>query len=228
MKMYKTDLHVHTNLSSSCSNLSCQDLVHYYILKGYSSVFITDHCLSYYFEKKHLSKWEDIVNYLYEGYECCKKLATNTSLCILPGIEITQKDHMWDYLLLGMDKKTLLKYPMIQNMSLEEILKIAHKHHFILIQAHPRRDAATMFASKKQVDGIEVYNGSDTDEQSLESYQYAKKHHFLMTAGSDSHSIDRIGKTGILSNIKIQSVDDLKKVLESRNYQIIHKDYCMK
>ena len=40
---FKTDLHIHTSDVSKCAHISTDEVVEFYIKKGYSTIVITNH-----------------------------------------------------------------------------------------------------------------------------------------------------------------------------------------
>jgi predicted metal-dependent phosphoesterase TrpH len=220
--MYKTELHIHTKESSRCGRANAIDIVRLYKEKGYKTIVITDHYYEKYFNSLNLTKWEDIINYLLNGYKVAKDFGDKTHINVLLGIEITLKETDSDYLIYGITEKLLLDNPYLYNYSLKELFNFCQINNLLLIQAHPFRNNSIVLASKDEVHGLEVYNAKDEDYKNNKAYQYAKDNNLIMTSGSDVHYNSDTGRAGIITNKEIKTYNDLLYTLENNLYEIIN------
>lgn len=118
----------------------------------------------------------------------------------------------WDKCSAGSPVFVPVAYP-----SLKETVKIIHDAGGIAILAHPwktfyQQDALLKQALDDGIDGIEVYSNYHEDFHNTYYEEYCRKHHVLMSCGSDFH-----GK--IKPNIKIGEYgyhkDDGKTILDA-------------
>lgn len=75
-----------------------------------------------------------------------------------------------------------------------EVRELIHKNGGKIFLAHPYRYGEIDVDSALQsctpyIDGIEIYNNPETEEQVIYLYNYAKAHNLLMSAGSDYHGL---------------------------------------
>ena len=101
------------------------------------------------------------------------------------------------------------------DITLEEFREHAAAHGVTVIQAHPLRDGKNT-PHPEIADGFEVINSSprhenfDGDVRAL-----ALKHGLLMSAGSDAHRECDVGGAAVLSEKRIETVDDYLELLRS-------------
>ena len=91
----------------------------------------------------------------------------------------------------------------------------------LLIQAHPFREKCTP-APAEYIDGVEVQNTNPRhDSRDSLALSYAKKHHLLMTAGSDCHRPGDECRSGILSDTLPKDGFEFARLIRSGNYRRI-------
>jgi len=106
-------------------------------------------------------------------------------------------------------------------MRVEEFYKIAKEHNVLVIQAHPFRDGIC-FPTKECVDGFEVFNSNPRHQDfSEKSKKCAIENDLYMIAGSDSHRIEDLGKSGILSDCEITSEEGFINLVKSGKFKIL-------
>lgn len=221
-KKFKTETHLHTNESSGCARVGAEEMVEAYHKAGYSTLCICDHL-----KEDHLIHWGDISweekidNHLI-GYKKAKEAAQKYNINILLTTEIefkkTAPNH---YLLLGVTEEFLKATPNICDMSIEEFRKIAIENNIFIVQAHPFRDGNN-YPTPEFVDAIEMYNSNprhkDFSEKSLE---LVKKHSLCITAGSDAHRKEDVALSGITTETKIDSVEQLIDAIKEKKIKPI-------
>lgn len=217
---YKTANHIHTIESSKCSKISAKEIVKQYKKMGYNTIIITDHCYEKYFKYKGLKKWEDMVEYLCLGYEKAKEEAKFQDINVLFAIELTLKQTDSDYLIYGVTKEILLDTPYLYNYTLKQLKTWCSNNNFLLIQAHPYRDNSIKVAKKEEVDGFEIFNGSDTVQKNTKTYNYAKQLDAIMISGDDTHFKEAIGKTNIITRKEIKTINDFIFYISNQDYSL--------
>lgn len=186
------DTHIHTNKYSSCSSINPTQVVDKALKLGLSGIVLVE----------HYNVWtENEIENLGE--------ATNVNkLLILRGQEvICSIGHLLVY---GYYNK--LK----ENLSMEEILRNVHNVGGIVIVAHPFRNGANVvddpaelrrkFAS---VDGIEVFSANQSDVENNYGKKVWETLGLIGIAGSDAHSIEKVGRFLTLFENPIVDESDL-------------------
>lgn len=166
--MVKIDLHIHTNYSDGTD--SPEELIRQAEKIGLDGLGITDH---------------DTFGGLH------KALEIETDLIIVPGIEIsTSKGHILAY---GV---TDGEFEM--GLTPKETVDIIHRNGGIAVAAHPFdyvRYGIKDEIFKINIDAVEVINACITFKHfNKMAFEAALKLDLPMTAGSDGHSLEEIGK----------------------------------
>ena len=220
--MYKYDLHVHTSGVSLCGHISAAETVQRYIDAGYAGICITDHYISWFFDKYDFDTWPDAADALLAGFRAATE-AAGTKLDIILGAELRFEDryNASDYLVYGLSEEIIYAYPELHKLSLPEFSDIAKKHGLLLIQAHPMRDNV-MRVHLDLLDGMEVYNGHPRqNSRNEEAARFVRGHNYILTSGSDCHAAEDVGRGGILTETRIKDSIALAKVLRSGKYELI-------
>ena len=73
------------------------------------------------------------------------------------------------------------------------------------------------------LDGIEVFNVGNKEEANARAAALAAEHpEFILTAGSDAHTAERMCMSGILTDERIRCAAELAEVLKSGKYELIY------
>lgn len=100
--------------------------------------------------------------------------------------------------------------------------KLVKESGAIIVQAHPFRPYIHR-ANPKYIDGCEIFNGKDKDKDLNQKAQaWAKKEKFqIVTGGADYHRESQRGNvSGIITEEKINTNDDLVRILRNGRYEI--------
>lgn len=92
-----------------------------------------------------------------------------------------------------------------------------------MVQAHPFRDDMVV-ADPRGLFGLEVFNGGTEKFRNEMARQFACHYGLAMTSGSDIHGRNRLAKGGIMTEVRIQTPEDLIAVLRSGAYSLIEND----
>ena len=222
--MFKTELHCHSSEASPCSTESAESLVEIYTKAGYDTVVLTNHyCPDVY----NLKKFENIgqyVDYLMAAGEKMKKAAEG-KLNVIIGAEIRFKCNGNDYLWFGNFEEYMRKTPEIFDLTPREFFDICNQNGWLLIQAHPFRNNATV-SNPEFIHGIEVYNGHiKHPERNFIAEMWANEYtHLIKTSGTDLHYEYVPATGGILTEEKITTIEQLVEILKSRKYSLLKSD----
>lgn len=217
----KIEMHTHTSQSSPCANISAQDMVSMYEKAGYDIVVITDHYCKWVMEQSGAKTPEEYVDYFLSGYHAALAAAKSTSLTVLLGAEINLLESPNDYLLYGATEDFFKKHLSLFELSLAELSALCHENNVLLFQAHPYRTYCTP-ADATLLDGAEYYNGNPRhNNQNEKAILWAKENNLLSSSGSDFHEAEDLAKGGIATEESIHSIEQLRDLLKSGNYELI-------
>lgn len=224
--MFKTETHLHTSEVSGCGRLSAMEMVKLYHEAGYHTLFISDHFDDYTLNRWGELTWEDKITRFLAGYEAAKEAAADIDMDVLLSAEIRLKCSPNHYLVYGIDRDFLEKLPGKLDILPQDLLKYAHEHGALVIQAHPRRPetnpALNCFPTPEFVDGFEVINSNPRhDDNNNATFEQAKSLGLLMTAGSDAHRYEDVAGTGIYSRERIRTGEQFISLIRSRDVKLI-------
>ena len=211
--MFKCETHMHVREVSRCAKISAREMIEIYKGAGYSTVICTDHLAANNFPGLDDAPWSEKVDYVLRGYENAKAAGEEYGVTVLFGAEINFAGCPNHYLLYGIDRQFLLDAPHIFDMPLEEFYAYVKERGVTVIQAHPFRDARN-FPTPRVADAFEVFNTNprhnDHDNLAREvALLYGKP----MTSGSDAHRDDDAALGGVLTDEKINTVEDYIRML---------------
>jgi len=195
--MFKVDMHVHTSESSQCGKVNAEEMVREYKRIGYSGIVITDHFSKKAFDKIEVDSWEKKVDAFLKGYRIAKKTGDKIGISVYLGMELKTTECNNEFLCFGFEEKFLYESENLFLKPIAEIKKIADEYGFIIIQAHPCRDACTA-ANSESIHGTEVFNGHfNHNSRNERAHEINKKNGGIPTSGSDAHRKCDIGNGGI-------------------------------
>ena len=145
---------------------------------------------------------------------------------IIFGVE----EHLYgglEILAYGIEPEVLYKHPELVERQGEHWLKMLHGVGALMIQAHPYREASYITMPgplpTEWIDGIEVFNVGNKDEANEQAAKFAAEHpEFILTSGSDAHTVERVCMSGISTDERIRSAAELAEVLKSGRYELIY------
>jgi predicted metal-dependent phosphoesterase TrpH len=166
----KCDLHCHTGYSYD-STASPGEMVEAALQKGISCLAICDH--------------GEI-----KGAQKATEYAKDRPILIIPGIEIKSKEGD----ILGLDVKEVIP----NKLSAEETVKKIKELGGLAIIPHPFGRFCSFRGNLKnlvsKISGVEVLNASIFGPGNKTALDFAKKHNLPLTAGSDAHFPNFVGR----------------------------------
>jgi len=224
---YKYETHVHTSESSACGQSSAVAQVRAYKERGYTGIIITDHFVHH--SLKHIPlPWKTRMKILLRGYNAAQKEGKRCGLDIFLGWEFTdysEDSRGCDFLTYGLDMQFLLKYPKLDELSIEQYSKLVRESGGYLAQAHPYRNRAYIHkkepVSPQLIDGIEVYNVANSIYENKMAFDFAEKHNLFKQAGSDSHGANMDFCSGIVLKSRAESIFDIIEAIKSNSCSLI-------
>lgn len=218
--MFKTELHCHSKGASPCARVNGEEIVEKFSKSGYSTLVLSNHFGQNVYEIYGFTDWQAFVDNFVGEYETVKRAAAE-KLNVLLGIELRFVQNDNDYLVLGITEEFLRANPFFYTMTVAEFHEICKEQGFLLIQAHPFRNRMVIIPPS-HLDGVEVFNGHfGHDSRNEIAELWAEKYSLLKTSGTDFHYADVPTNGGILTESKIQNMQELVEVFKSGNYQLI-------
>ena len=217
----KCEWHCHTAETSECAAALAKDTVEFYKSIGYSGLVITDHYSFLTFGTDSAFKRQIDVDKYLKGYYCALE-AAGDDFTVLLGMEIRYFATTNDYLVYGIDEDFLRKNGNMLFKGPRRFYKLVKESGAIIVQAHPFRPYIHR-ANPKYIDGCEIFNGKDKDKDLNQKAQaWAKKEKFqIVTGGADYHRESQRGNvSGIITEEKINTNDDLVRILRNGRYEI--------
>jgi hypothetical protein len=202
------ELHLHTKAGSADSSITADQLGERAREQGTDALVVTEHFRVW-------SDWER------EAFEA------RWGIRLYPAIEVTTD--LGHTLLIGVEPMT--KLPSMTR----ELLAMAADEGWLAIAAHPFRhyydgihvsqrppfepgldvDELAEYEYFGNVDAIEVANGGSTDRENGLALAVATKLGKPVTAGSDAHHIDEIGRERMDVPVLPESIEELAALLKS-------------
>ena len=219
---YKYDTHVHTSeVSILCGTINARDTVKLYKKAGYQGICITDHYCKDYFDNLNGS-WKEKTQQFLSGYHAALEEGNKVGLDVILGAEFCLNDQTRnDYLIIGITEKFLFEAKELYNLSLQALCNLIKENGMMIFQAHPMREGMKIL-DYNLLNGIEVLNGHPIQKSNNQAaYEYAKEYNLKMLAGSDCHFLSGVGKSGIYTDTIISNSQELMKILENNEYNII-------
>ena len=213
---------MHTSEASKCARVSGSEQALLYKRAGYDGIIITDHffggntCID-----KRLS-WEERINLFCKGYENAKETGDKIGLKVFFGWEQTFDGT--DFLVYGLDKEWLLSNPEVEYWTIAQQYKNVKENGGMVIHAHPFRDRqyiSNIRLFPNLVDGVEVINYGNYEDENMNAFRYAKDYNLPMTCGSDGHGHEVLGG-GIRTDKELNTINDyIKLILTGTGYKML-------
>ena len=210
-------MHNHTRVSSPCSLLSPEELVETARRKGLDAICVTEHLFI-------------------EGANVAQEIGRNMNFPVFRGVEA--RSELGDMLVFGYYKD------IPEGISLDDLCWYVHEVGGVIFIAHPyhTKGGCNLYSSMqghgldldadwdklrvlKEVDGVEVVNGQVPDEVNAKAWILAARLDVPGIGGSDSHSIDMIGKAVTKFAQRIRSDKELVEALKSGCYRALRLRY---
>ena len=221
--MFKYEMHTHSRPSGGGDDI----VNHIETLrkKGFSGMVITNHFFRGDTKVDRTLNWAEFIDAYREDYEKGKKIAKLYDFDLLFGIE----EHIGDgreVLVYGITPDFLYTHPEIKRAEINDFVALIHRAGGLVFQAHPFRDRwyiakPTPLEELPILDGIEVYNAGNHDDENAKAQEFAMGKNYRLIAGSDAHSLKDTGRAGIISNVRLRTEKELVTCLKTGNYRIL-------
>ena len=207
----KIDPHVHSKGISTCSKISCEEIIDKKRRLGFDGVILTNHCQAWYYpETEHKNYVERVIEEFHRG----KAYADKKGFRFYLGLEVTLSDpHHADWLLYGVTEEFLRSAPCLYKLTQKEMNELCEKWGIVLVQAHPDRQSP---CNPQYMHGVEINcNSADLDKAPLVE-ELAKTHDLLITCGTDDHSLQNEYRGGIFVPASCHTSVDVAKYFRAQ------------
>lgn len=144
----RIEMHAHTKPTSSCSDITPEELINTYQANGYDAVCLTNH----FYENNQTV--EDYIS----AYRKTKALGEKAGLTVLLGMEIRfARENVNDYLVYGITEEDVSRAATYLTGTIEEFYCGFKNERNVILQAHPFRNNMTP-VDPALLDGIEAFN----------------------------------------------------------------------
>lgn len=220
---YLYETHMHTSEGSGCGMCSAEEMVRAYKKAGYDGVIITDHHFGGNTRPDRSLPWDEWCTQFFAGYRNAKATGDEIGLKVFCGWESGFCGT--EFLVFGLDEQWMKAHPELKTCTAQQQYKLVHEAGGMVIHAHPfrkRNYIPEIRLFPDFVDGVEginakhnhvkptdyAYDPNNEDEfTNPRAFEYANKHNFPTTAGSDMHNTDLYG-SGMLFKKPLNSIRD--------------------
>lgn len=117
-----------------------------------------------------------------------------------------------------------------ERLDAQTFIDDVHAQGGVVISAHPfrhnRRGLETALDTLRDVDGIEILNGSTMPDATMMAVRYAHKYGFAVTGGSDCHYPYKVGVTATYFPHDIRTMDELVEAIRRKECRpAFHQDW---
>ncbi len=188
------DMHTHTSVHSTDSNLLPHDLITRAAERGLDGVVLTEH---------------DVV----WPSDRAARLSEEIGILVLPGVEVTTE--LGHVLVYGLHSFV----PRISDA--RRLRSLCDERDALMFLAHPARDPGLRVPRDRMqlFDGVEGLNGCDGPLQNQSASSRGRTRPLPPIGGSDSHALHEVGTAATDFDADIHSLDDLLAALRSGDYR---------
>ena len=196
----RIDMHTHTSVYSTDSNLLPHEALARAAERGIDGVILTEH---------------DVV----WPADRALRLSEQVGILVLPGVEVTTElGHVLVYGLSALIPRTT---------DSKRLRVLCDEQEALMFLAHPARDPGLRVprAAMELFDGVEGLNGCDGPLQNQSAASRGRTRPLPPIGGSDSHALHEVGTAATEFGAHIETVDDLMSALRSGDYRPLALPY---
>lgn len=217
MKKFLYETHSHSREASACAQWTIRESLAAHKEFGYTGLILTNHFFHGNTCVDRKLPWNEWVRAFCAPYNEGLETAEQLGMQLFFGWESCYEGT--EFLIYGLDEQWLLEHPQIRDASIAEQFELVHEGGGLIIHPHPFREEDYIPQIRlfpEFVDGVECYNATHCSPKSLHHHgpeyderarEYAGKHDFVMTAGSDSHHLPMLGG-GMVFDRKLADIQD--------------------
>ncbi len=215
---YKYEIHCHTAETSRCGKVPGAQAVEIFKSRGYDGIVITDHYSQHTFMGGEAFRAGRLHEKYLAGYRAAKE-AAGDDFTVLLGMELRCFNSAIDYLVYGVTEEFVETAGNLLFKYARRFHRIARENGMLVIAPHPMRMHPLMPAAR-YIDGCEIFNSKESDENNARALLWAEKHNLgIRTSGSDFHRTTHEFFSGIMTEEKITTNEDLIRILRSGEFE---------
>lgn len=223
--MFCYEMHLHCSEVSMCGSSKPEEFVKKYAELGYAGIVFTDHFIHGNTAIPRSLEWKKRMHAYFSPYEAAKRLGEILGIDVIIGLEHAYYNGKEVLVYGDITPETLAAHPEIDKMNIQEFVGFCHENGWFVAQAHPfrKRDYIDMSIPPipELVDGIEVYNYFNTEDENAKAEELCKQHSSIPISGSDAHNVAHCGNAGIAFNKRVSNGKELAKALFENNFKLI-------
>lgn len=222
--IYKYEMHIHTRPCSG-GGADIRDHIDALVKKGYSGMVVTNHFFNGDTRIDKSLSWADFVDAYKRDYLYGLEYACKIGFDLLFGLE-EQVGNGQELLIYGVTADFIAAHPELKTAGAEKYAEIIHSAGGLVYQAHPYRDRDYIISPFpvdciEKLDGIEVFNACNQVEWNESAEKLAKDLNLACIGGSDAHTPQSAGHSGIMTRERIRNNSDLVRILKNGEYTVI-------
>ncbi|MCI9072436.1 MAG: histidinol-phosphatase [Lachnospiraceae bacterium] len=197
---FRYETHLHTCEGSACASASGAEMARAYKELGYTGIFVTDHFFNGNTAVPLCLPWRERIERFCLGYEHAREEGEKIGLDVFFGFEYGVRGA--DFLVYNLDREWLIRHKDIDRVDPRKAFFLMHQDGAFIIHAHPFRerdyiDHIELFP--RDVDGVEIVNGAHLKQPETNDRAkiYAMMYGLPGTAGSDSHHLQGLARSGV-------------------------------
>ena len=215
---------MHTAEGSGCASATGAEMARAHKEKGYTGIFVTDHFFNGNSAVPRDLPWDVKIELFCKGYESALEEGKKIGLDVFFGFEYGY--HGADFLVYNLDKQWLFNHEDIDKMPPRKVFAEMHQDGGFIIHAHPFRefdyiDHVQLFP--RDVDGVEIVNGGQLKHPEMDhrAALYAGMYDLPVTAGSDSHHLSDLFRSGIETEEPIKHPLDYLRLIREEKLKLL-------
>lgn len=224
---YAYETHLHTSEGSACSPCPGKDMARACYEAGYTGIIVTNHFIYGNTSVDRSLPWKEWVEQYAKGYENAAEEGERLGLQVFFGWEAAYNGT--EFLVNGLTKQWLLDHPEIKDATVEEQYRLVKASGGMVVHCHPYREEDYIPEIRlfpEFVDAVEGVNATHACSKSrshnqpefdVRAREYAAKHHFPMTSGSDIHVTDLLYGGVAFSRKLTDAADYCKAIMGGEN-----------
>ncbi|MDR3318520.1 MAG: PHP domain-containing protein [Clostridiales bacterium] len=220
------ETHLHTAEVSPCGTTPAAEIPAIYKKAGYGGIIVTDHYSDYSFSMIPHSSFAKKIDYYFRIADELRVHAEKIGMRVIFGSEITLNNELWqDFLIYGEIEKPFRQTPYLYNLKQHALHRMCRENGLLMYQAHPFRQGCTL-GNLTVLDGLEVYNGNNRDNNAYErSVALCDRYNLMRIAGGDFHSVPSQGRAGIYLPDTVRTGAQLTEALNTGQAALYIKGY---
>ena len=236
--MYKYEMHSHTKIGSGCGVFSPEEIVDYFVERGYAGICVTEHFFNGNCAIDKNLPWRERVKGYCGAYEQVKAIGDKKGLDVFFGFEYTcnngaTRDSNFgsDFLIYGLDKNWLLgKDESILSLPVNDFMKMVRDEGGFVVQAHPFRLERSYMSHISlfplYTDAVEIYNSNPNTMGIANNLAvaYANEYGFYKTCGSDIHGPGRKQLCVLILEKRAKTISDIIDCIKDGSAKCVIED----